>query len=103
MLRPAWGNPSSLQFARRSPQSPCIAWMPDAAPGAVLHLALGGNPTQRQGSVAGLDHTCRARAGGVSETLFSLAQEDSDMCLFSMLSLTQRLFCLSSISGDKMT
>lgn len=53
--------------------------------------------------MAGLDHTCRDWDGGVSETLFSLAWEDSDVCLFSMLSLAQRLFCLSSVSGDKMT
>lgn len=53
--------------------------------------------------MAGPDHTCRAWDGGASETLFSLAHEDSDVCLFSMLSLTQRLFCLSNISGDKMT
>lgn len=80
-----------------------MARMPEAAPGAMLLLTRGGSPTQRQGSVAGLDHTCRARGGGASETLFSLAQEDSDVCLFSMLSLAQHLFCLSSISGDKMT
>lgn len=41
--------------------------------------------------------------GGASETLFALAQEDRCVCLFSVLSFTWRLFCLSGVSGDKMT
>lgn len=31
-LTPPWDTPSSLQLAWRSPQSPCIARMPEAAP-----------------------------------------------------------------------
>lgn len=56
-----------------------------------------------QDSVPGPDHTCGAQDGGASETLFDLAQEDRCVCLFSVLSFTWRLFCLSGVSGDKMT
>lgn len=57
---------------------------------------------RRQGCVAGPDHTRRSQDGN-NETLFSLDREESSACLFSVLSLAQRLFCLSSVSGDKMT
>lgn len=72
-------------------------------PGDSAALCCGWEPGVGQGSVVGPDHTCRAQDGGASETLFSLAQEDRDVCLFSVLSFTWRLFCLSSVSGDKMT
>lgn len=52
--------------------------------------------------MAGPDHTHQSQDGN-NETLFSLDREESGACLFSVLSLAQRLFCLLSVSGDRMT
>lgn len=71
-------------------------------PGDSAVLCCGWEPGVGQGSCLGL--TTHVELGmGERATLFALAQEDRDVCLFSVLSLARPLFCLSSVSGDKMT
>lgn len=65
-------------------------WLVVSGDSAVL--CCGWEPGLGQGSVPGRGHTCGAQAGGASEMLFALAQEDR--CVFVFCAIFRMAFVL---------